>query len=197
MNIDKSTRDQLLNLSKGKKIYLEGNILKILQAEENDTEFKKYLETAKKRDQSSRKKRLEVTKRVQTQNKQLVTKQKENDSLMEELQTALDEARDAEWEAQKLREEAEKSKDKALEDLELMQKKTQFELIGRIVRVALWVILGVGLITTLLFAYTLVSGEENPILESTWSNLFGILLTNSFSIIGTIMGVKYASKNEN
>jgi hypothetical protein len=78
-----------------------------------------------------------------------------------------------------------------------MQKKTQFELIGQIVKVALWVILGVGIITTLLFAFTLVTGKENPILESTWSNLFGILLTNSFSIIGTIMGVKYATeKNE-
>jgi len=80
--------------------------------------------------------------------------------------------------------------------LDLMQKKKQFQLIGKIVQVALWVILGVGLITTCLFAYTLVSGQENPILESTWSNLFGILLTNSFSIVGTIMGVKYATEKE-
>lgn len=196
MEVTKEVKEVLLHFAKNKKIYLEGNILKVLKAN-GDTEFQKYLDTCKEKDTTSRKKRLQVTKQVQQQNKQLVTKQKENDSLMEELQTALDEARDAEWEAQKLREEAEKSKDKALEDLELMQKKTQFELIGRIVKVALWVILGVGLITTLLFAYTLVSGEENPILESTWSNLFGILLTNSFSIIGTIMGVKYASKNEN
>lgn len=32
------------------------------------------------------------------------------------------------------------------------------------------------------------------LLGSTWSNMFSILLTNSFSIIGTIMGVKYASE---
>jgi len=195
MFIDKVTREELLKLAK-KRIYLEGNILKVLKAEAGDTELKKYLETAKTRDKTSRKKRLEVTKQVQEQNKELVAKQEENDSLMEELQVALEEARNATWEAEKLKEEAEKGKDKALEDLELMQKKTQFELIGQIVKVALWVILGVGVITTLLFAFTLVQGKENPILESTWSNLFGILLTNSFSIIGTIMGVKYATEKE-
>jgi len=105
---------------------------------------------------------------------------------MQELQTALDQAELSKAEAEKLR-------DAAVEDLETLQKKSQFELVGRIVKIALIVIMGVGLITTALFAYTLVIGQENPILESTWSNLFGILLTNSFSIVGTIMGVKYAT----
>jgi hypothetical protein len=197
MGINKVCRDDLLKLANEKRIYLEGNILKVISANDGDSEFIEYLNICKNKDKDSRIKRLEVTKQVQAQNKELVAKQRENDALMEELQTALEEAKNAEWEADKLREEAEKGKDKALEDLELMQKKTQFELIGQIVKVALWVILGVGIITTLLFAFTLVTGKENPILESTWSNLFGILLTNSFSIIGTIMGVKYATeKNE-
>jgi len=39
----------------------------------------------------------------------------------------------------------------------------------------------------------MVRGLDAKIIESTWSNLFGILLTNSFSIIGTIMGVKHAN----
>ena len=196
IEITEHTRNVLLEVAKKKKIYVEGNFLKILKAPKGDTEFEEYLKICKEKDVSTRKKRLEVTKQVQQQNKELVAKQEENDALMEELQLALEEAKNAEWEADKLRQEAEKGKDKALEDLELMQKKTQFELIGKIVTVALWVILGVGLITTLLFAFTLVTGEENPILESTWSNLFGILLTNSFSIIGTIMGVKYASEKD-
>jgi hypothetical protein len=197
MGINKVCRDDLLKLANEKRIYLEGNILKVISANDGDSEFIEYLNICKNKDKDSRIKRLSVTKQVQAQNKELVAKQRENDALMEELQTALEEAKNAEWEADKLREEAEKGKDKALEDLELMQKKTQFELIGQIVKVALWVILGVGIITTLLFAFTLVTGKENPILESTWSNLFGILLTNSFSIIGTIMGVKYATeKNE-
>ncbi len=39
-----------------------------------------------------------------------------------------------------------------------------------------------------------IKGQESTFLGSTWSNMFSILLTNSFSIIGTIMGVKYASE---
>jgi len=35
--------------------------------------------------------------------------------------------------------------------------------------------------------------KETQIIGSTWSNMFGILLTNAFSIVGTIMGVKYAN----
>jgi hypothetical protein len=40
------------------------------------------------------------------------------------------------------------------------------------------------------------TSKETQIIGSTWSNMFGILLTNSFSIVGTIMGVKYASDNK-
>ena len=196
MIVTPEVKKVLLTLAKENKIYLEGNILKVLKAENNDKELVDYLKSCKDRDVTARKKRLQVTKQVQSQNKDLVAKQKENDALMVDLQNALEEAKNAEYLAESLRREAEKGKEKALEDLDLMQKKKQFQLIGKIVQVALWVILGVGLITTCLFAYTLVSGQENPILESTWSNLFGILLTNSFSIVGTIMGVKYASENK-
>ena len=75
-----------------------------------------------------------------------------------------------------------------------MQKKSQFELIGKIVQVALWIIIGVGVITTALFILAMFTDRDLTIIGNTWSNLFGILLTNSFSIIGTIMGVKYASE---
>jgi hypothetical protein len=78
-----------------------------------------------------------------------------------------------------------------------MQRKTQFELISVIVKVALGVILGVGIISTTLYAIVLIKGVDNQIVSSTWSNLLGILLTNSFSIIGTIMGIKYANDNKN
>ncbi len=195
MFTDKVTREELLKLAK-KRIYLEGNILKVLKAEEGDTEFKKYLTEANNRDKTSRRKRLEVTKQVQSQNKELVSKQEETDALMVELQEALELAKNSEWEAEKLKEEAEKGKEQALEDLELMQKKTQFELIGLIVKTALWIIGGVGVLTSCLYLYVLSSGIDAKIIESTWSNLFGILLTNSFSIIGTIMGVKYATEKQ-
>ena len=77
-----------------------------------------------------------------------------------------------------------------------MQKKTQFELISTIVKVALVVILGVGVITTVMYALALTTGADTQIIGSTWSNMFGILLTNAFSIVGTIMGVKYATEKE-
>ena len=196
MEVTKEVKDVLLTLAKKKRIYLEGNILKVLKAEEGDTEFQKYLDICKEKDTTARKKRLTVTKQVQNQNKELVAKQEENDTLMEELQTALEEAKNAEWEAEKLRDEAEKGKEQALEDLDLMQKRSQFELIGTIVRVALVIIIGVGIVTTIMYGIAMLSGQDTQIIGSTWSNMFGILLTNAFSIVGTIMGVKYASEKE-
>ena len=77
-----------------------------------------------------------------------------------------------------------------------MQKKTQFELINSIVKVALYIILGVGIVTTGLYVFAMTMGFDTTILSSAWSNMFGILLTNSFSIVGTIMGVKYASEKK-
>ena len=196
MDVNKICRDELLKLANEKRIYLEGNILKVISANDGDSEFIEYLNICKNRDKDSRIKRLSVTKQVQKQNKELVAKQKETDSLMIELQNALDSAQKAEEEANKLREVAEKSKDKALEDLDLIQKKSQFKLIGTIVRVALFVILGVGILTTVMYGMAIMYDKETQIIGSTWSNMFGILLTNAFSIVGTIMGVKYASEKE-
>jgi 5'-3' exonuclease len=195
MKVTQEVKDLLIHLAKNKKIYLEGNILKILDAE-GDEDFQKYLDMCKERDKTARKKRLQVTKQVQNQNKELVNKQEENDALMVDLQDALEEAKNATWEAEKLKEEAEKGKEQALEDLELIQKRSQFELIGMIVRIALIVICGVGLVTTVMYVIAMMTGQDTQIIGSTWSNMFGILLTNAFSIVGTIMGVKYASEKE-
>jgi len=196
MKVTEEVKKMLLTFAKEKKIYLEGNILKILTAEEKDKEFAEYLETCKVKDSSARKKRLQVTKQVQKQNKELVAKEKQNDTLMQDLKVALEEAKRSEEEAQTLREEAEQGKEQALEDLELMQKKTQFELVGTIVRIALAVIVGVGIITSIMYGLAIVSNYDTQIIGSTWSNMFGILLTNAFSIVGTIMGVKYATEKE-
>ena len=196
IEVTKHTRDILLQVAKSKRVYVEGNFLKLLKAPKGDTEFEEYLNLCKEKDSTSRRKRLQVTKQVQNQNKELVNKQEETDALMIELQAALDSAKEAEEEANQLREEAEKGMGKALEDLELMQKKTQFELISTIVKVALYVIIGVGILTTAMYAVALLSGTDTQIIGSTWSNMFGILLTNAFSIVGTIMGVKYATEKE-
>jgi uncharacterized membrane protein YqiK len=203
MDAKKICRDELLKLAKEKKIYLEGNILKVLKAGDGDIEFQKYLDTCKQRDVDSRKKRLTVTKQVQKQNKELEAAARENERINKQLSKALDEAstsekeaREAEAEAHMAKAEAEKLRDDAMEDLDTLQKRTQFELIGLIVKVALWIIASVGFVTTLLYLLVLAKGYDSKIVESTWSNLFGILLTNSFSIIGTIMGVKYATESK-
>jgi hypothetical protein len=211
-------------LWKNKKIGLEGNLLKVIDPE-SDEEFTAYLKEVTDKDKETRIKRLEMTKQVQSQNRDLTTWKEQNERIQNELRDSLtqteesmNQANSARLEAEKLKEEAEKSKNEAeiakdlalkakqeaeqakntaLTDLDVMQKKTQFELISVIVKVALGVILGVGIISTTLYAIVLIKGVDNPIVSSTWSNLLGILLTNSFSIIGTIMGIKYANDNKN
>lgn len=178
MKLPSEAEAQLIKASQEKRLFLEGNILKILETESK--EFEEYIRLAKENDKSNRKKRLEITRQVQDQNKELADKAQENEELMEELKEAL--------------KQADEAKDAALNDLDLLQKRTQFELIGTIVRVALWIIAGVGVATTLLYIFALFASDvDTTLIGNTWSNLFGILLTNSFSIIGTIMGVKYAS----
>lgn len=187
IEITEHTRKILLEVAKKKKIYIEGSFLKLLQAPKDDKEFAEYLALCKKKDTEARKKRLQVTKQVQSQNKDLEAAAAENEKLMADLKEALEESNE-------LRAQAEQSMDKALQDLDLMQKRSQFELIGTIVRVALVIIVGVGILTTVMYGLALVSGTDTQIIGSTWSNMFGILLTNAFSIVGTIMGVKYATE---
>jgi hypothetical protein len=189
MIVDKSVRDFLLEIQKKKRISLEGNILKLIEAEDGDDEFKTYLSSSLEKDKEGRRKRLEVTKQVQTRNKELQESEEENIRVNEELTVALQEAESA-------KHNAVLAKDAALNDLDLIQKKSQFELIGTIVKTALFIILGVGVVTTIMYGMAMWTGKDTQIIGSTWSNMFGILLTNAFSIVGTIMGVKYASESK-
>jgi hypothetical protein len=189
MKVDKSVRDFLLEIQKKKRISLEGNILKMIEAEDSDEEFKTYISSSLEKDKEGRRKRLEVTKQVQMRNKELQESEEENIRINEELKVALSEAEEAKHEALQ-------AKDAAINDLDVIQKKSQFELIGTIVKVALVVIMSVGVITTIMYGIAMATGKDTQIIGSTWSNMFGILLTNAFSIVGTIMGVKYASENK-
>lgn len=199
-------------------VFIEGNILKLLDPEDSKS-YQDYLDSALAADKAKREKRLQVTKQVQDQNKELLEAQRLIQSKTEKLESSLHEIQqakqateDALSEAHKAREDAEASQQEAEQarkeaesawqdakkDLDYMQRRTQFELMGSIVRVALFVIIGVGGITTSLYAIALfgysATEADTTLLANTWSNMFGILLTNSFSIIGTIMGVKYASE---
>jgi len=118
-----------------------------------------------------------------------VNNKKEIDLLSKNLQVELDNSK-------KLKDAIEIEKNVALNDLDVMMKKSQSELIKTIVMVALLVIVGVGVITTILYWMAMVTGKDTQIIGSTWSNMFSVLLTNAFSIVGTIMGIKYATQDE-
>lgn len=182
-----TVKDALLK-AKSKKVYIEGNFVKLL-SDTTDDDVRLYLDECKRRDQTNRKKRLAVTKQIQKQNKELEEAAVINNALLIDLENKMEELEASKKEAEGLR-------DEALNDLEVMQKKTQFELISIIVKLALAVIVGVGVTTSVLYMFVLYQGYDSKIIESTWSNLFGILLTNSFSIVGTIMGVKYATEKD-
>jgi hypothetical protein len=188
MKVNKEVRDFLIGIQKTKRVTLEGNILKVIESEEKDSEFSTYLTSALEKDKDSRKKRLEVTKQIQERNRELLESEEENQRINEDLKIALQEAEDSKTKALA-------AKDTALNDLDIIQKKTQTELISTVVKAALLVILSVGIITTLMYAIAMMTGKDTQIIGSTWSNMLSILLTNAFSIVGTIIGVKYASEN--
>jgi methyl-accepting chemotaxis protein len=97
--------------------------------------------------------------------------------------------------SQKLKHSIELEKDAALNDLDVVLKKSQNELIKIIVKCALAVIVGVGVVTTILYWAAIITNQDTQIIGSTWSNMFSVLLTNAFSIVGTIMGIKYATQD--
>jgi hypothetical protein len=188
IKFSKTSAEQILELKKH-NIRIEGNFLKVIDTSDNE-ELSNYVNECIEKDTETRKKRLEITRKVQDQNKELIDWKDKNEKAQKDLQVALEEAN-------KAKAIAEKAKNSAQEDLDFIVKKNQNELVNKIVSTSLIVILGVGLITSILYFYTIVTGNENQIIESSWANMFSILLTNSFSIIGTIMGVKHMqSSNE-
>ena len=223
IKIDSNTKKILMDLYLKKGIGLEGNITKLIDTE-NDEDFKKYLKECETKDGDKRRKRLEMTKKIQKQNEELIKLNAENQKILDVQQTTLKEVEETkvtlevqnrelnEWKLDNIRltEElknemvkveqaritAETAKQNAENDLDLLQKKNQTELISTIVRVALYIIVGVGIVTTGVYVFTLIMGKDTQVISAAWSNIFGILLTNAFSIVGTIMGIKYATENK-
>jgi hypothetical protein len=223
INLDKHAKEQLISLYETKKIGLEGNILRLFDVD-GDEEFEKYITKCIEEDKNTRRIRLSITKRIQSQNNELNLLNEENLRILSELNDTLEtvesdkltyevqnkELNDWKLENIRLTEElknemikseqarisAETAKENAENDLDLIQKRNQTELISIIVKVALWMIIGVGVITTLVYIITLIMDKDTQVISAAWANMFGILLTNAFSIVGTIMGIKYASKND-
>jgi len=127
--------------------------------------------------------------KIATDVTEAINSKKEIDSLSANLQVELDNSK-------KLKDSIEIEKNAALNDLDVIIKKGQSELIKVIVKCALAVIIGVGVVTTMLYWMAMATGKETQIIGSTWSNMFSVLLTNAFSIVGTIMGIKYATQDD-
>jgi len=218
---DSKSKKQLIDLFEQKRIGIEGNILKLIDVE-GDVKFAEYIQNSVEKDKENRKKRLEITKQVQIQNKELEGSQKSLQESLDQIKVSMEETQASKDQAEKMRleadlaraeaerakeeaemakeeaelakEEAETAKSKVENDLDILQRRTQNELIGTIVKVALMVIVGVGFVTTGVYLLALFTDKNTEVIASTWANIVGILLTNAFSIVGTIMGVKYASE---
>ena len=80
-----SIKKQLIDLYNEKEIGLEGNILKLIELDDIDTEFNDYINTCIENDRETRVKRLEITKKVQQQNTELTELDKENKKILKEL----------------------------------------------------------------------------------------------------------------
>jgi len=171
IKLNNETENLLMGLSKEKGVFLEGNILKIIDTSKSE-EFKSYIEEATEKDKETRRKRLEVTKQIQEQNNSLRI-------VSEKLESAL--------------KSAESAKEIAEKDLDVARKKTQYQLIRQIVIVALYLVVGIGVATTALYIVSMSLNQDTETIRNMWSSMFGIILTNSFSIIGTIMGIKYGN----
>jgi Fe2+ transport system protein B len=217
------TKKDLIELKETKNIVFEGNIAKMVDPD-GDDDFKEYINFCIEKDKETRRKRLDITKQVQEQNKELSKLNVENEQILLELQETLKNVEETKTHIEKQNKElvdwkddnerltielksqigmserakmdAERAKIDAENNLDVLQKKTQFELINMIVKIALSIIVGVGILTTGLYLVSIFTGKETQIIGSTWSNMFGILLTNAFSIVGTIMGVKYATEKK-
>jgi PAS domain S-box-containing protein len=125
--------------------------------------------------------------KIATDITEMVNSKNKIDALSKDLQIELKKS-------EQLKDSIEKEKDAALNDLDVIIKKNQSELIKVIVKCALAVIIGVGIVTTVLYWAAIITNKETQIIGSTWSNMFSVLLTNAFSIVGTIMGIKYATQ---
>ena len=153
IKIDKSTRSQLISLKKNKNISLEGNILKLIDPE-GDKEFEEYLKNSISKDKEGRKKRLDITKKIQDQNSELIKLNSENERINSEIKKALEDMEDSKCKIESQNKEliswreenerinaelhvalknAEEAKTLAENDLDVLQKKNQFELVGTIV----------------------------------------------------------------
>jgi hypothetical protein len=212
IKFDDNTWAALIATASRKRVFISGNVLKLI-SDEGSPLYREYLDAAIARDKDKQRQRLVVSKKAQKEKRELEEAQLSNQALMAKLEEALGSAtlskeaaevaqaaaEESREEAEVARSQAESARDEVERDLDFLQKRTQSRLMHNIVSSAIAVIAGVGVVTSALYFFVLVYEVESTqvsMLGNTWSSMFGILLTNSFSIIGTVMGVKYATEKQ-
>ena len=94
IRLSPETRSQLISLGNKLGLYLEGNIIKLIDAEDDEA-FQNYLRDAAARDLTIRSKRLKITKQIQEQNKSLTALNEQLRSSITDLEQARDQAEEA------------------------------------------------------------------------------------------------------
>ena len=92
IKLDERSKKQLVKLYKEKNITIEGNILKLLDYKD-DEEFESYIKESIAKDKENRRRRLDLTKKIQKQNTDLLKSQEEYKKIQDELSRSLDETK--------------------------------------------------------------------------------------------------------
>lgn len=90
LSFSSETKQALITIARETQVYLDGNILKLINPGD-DPDFLEYYAEAVRRDKLARQRRLAITKQIQHQNKELIYHNGQNRLLNDEFTRALEE----------------------------------------------------------------------------------------------------------
>lgn len=169
--------EMLLEISE-KGIYLEGALLKVISKSNTlrDEDWIGYLKLASERDEIKSRERVELTQEALNQKSELERAHKKIKQQYELLKTEKAKVEDDVCNLEK--------------NLKVLREKNQLKIMNNVVNICLRIIIGIGVSCSLILIIMLICGNQSDLVESTWSQSILLMLSNSFSIIATIQGVK-------
>ena len=172
----------LLEIS-DKGVYLEGALLKVISKSNTlrDEDWLEYLELAHDRDDIKSKERVELTQEALNQKTELEKAHKKIKQQYELLKKEKAKVEDDVCTLEK--------------NLKVLREKNQLKIMNNVVNICLRIIIGIGVSCSLILVFMLFFGKQSDLVESTWSQSILLMLSNSFSIIATIQGVKSIKEN--
>jgi hypothetical protein len=174
--------DILLEISE-KGIYLEGALLKVVIRGNtlDDSDWIEYLKVASSRDEIKSSERVELTQEALNQKSELERAHKKIKQQYELLKKEKAKVEDDVCTLEK--------------NLKVLREKNQLKLMNNVVNICLRIIIGIGLSCSIILVVMILFGKQSDLVESTWSQSILLMLSNSFSIIATIQGVKSIKDN--